>query len=73
MQHAKPTDLNCTVAIVSAKPEPESDGFIAIATLSSNTLTFVLIIAHGTGPDAVQLGARAIAAKAGSAANSASP
>jgi len=73
MQPTNPTELSCIVAIVAAKPLPETDGFIAIATLSLNGLTFVLIVARGAGPDALQLAARAIAGTAGSAANSPSP
>jgi hypothetical protein len=73
MQPANPTQLNCTVAIVAAKPLPETDGFIAMATLSRNGLTFVLIVARGAGPDALQQAARAIAGTAGPAANSSSP
>jgi hypothetical protein len=72
MQPANPTGPNCTVAIVAAKPLPETDGFIAIATLSLKGLRFVLIVARGAGPDALQLAARAIAT-AGPAANSSSP
>jgi hypothetical protein len=73
VQPANPTELNCTVAIVAAKPLPETDGFIAIASLSLNGLTFVLIVARGAGPDALQLAARAIAGTAGPAANSPLP
>jgi hypothetical protein len=67
------TGLNCTVAIVAAKPLPETDGFIAIAALSLNGLTFALIVARGLGSDALQLAARAIAGSAGPAANSSLP
>jgi hypothetical protein len=73
MQPANPTGLNCTVAILAARQVPENDGFIAIASLSLNGLTFALIIARGVGPDALQLAARAIAGTAGPAANSTSP
>jgi len=73
MPPANPTDRNCTVAIFAAKPLPETDGFIAISTLSLNGLTFALIVAQGAGPDALQLAARAIAGTAGPAANAPSP
>jgi len=73
MPSANSTELNCTVAIFAARPLPETDGFIAMATLSRNGLTFVLIAARGAGPDALQLAARAIAGTVGPAANSPSP
>jgi hypothetical protein len=73
MQPENPTGLRCTVAIAAAKTAPGSDGFIAVAALSRSALTFALILARSSAPDALQVAARAIAGSIGSGANSASP